>query len=78
MPRFLLNERQQMRWSEFVATLNEEEHRPLIMAVSTGLHESRLAADVLRDNGDVDELRWRIDAAFGWLEDARRLLSGTE
>jgi hypothetical protein len=33
-----------------------------------------VAAKIVRDDGEVDELRLRIETAIGWLEEARRVL----
>jgi hypothetical protein len=59
-----------MHWSEFAASLTDEECRRLVLAITTGLHETRLAAEVLRSNGDVDELRRRLATAGVWIRDA--------
>jgi hypothetical protein len=55
-----------MRWSEF----------RLVLAVTSGLHETRMAAETVTDDGDVDELRGRLDTAIAWLTEARTALDG--
>jgi hypothetical protein len=59
-----------MHRSEFAASLTYAGRRRLVLAITTGLHETRLAAEVLRNNGDVDELRQRLATAGVWIRDA--------
>jgi hypothetical protein len=63
-----------IRWSEFRPALLLSEHRRLVLGVTTALREAHVAAKIVRDDGDVDELRLRIETAIGWLEEARRVL----
>jgi hypothetical protein len=63
-----------MRWRDFAATLSPEDHRRAVLAVSAGLRETRLAAETVHDDGDLDELRRRLDLAIAWMTEARDLL----
>jgi hypothetical protein len=65
-----------MRFSDYVAHRSLEDHRRLVLAVTTGLHEARLAVEIVGGDGDVETLRERVAQAIVWLEDARRLLAG--
>jgi hypothetical protein len=67
-----------MRFLDFVAQQPLEDHRRLVLAVTTGLHEARLAAAVIQQDGDVESLRERVSTAITWLEEARKLLAGRD
>jgi hypothetical protein len=63
-----------MHFSDFIAGQPLDVHRRLVLAVTTGLHETRLAADVIQQDGDVESLRECVSTAITWLEEARGLL----
>jgi hypothetical protein len=65
-----------MHWSGFVAQLPENEHHRLVLALGNSLREIRLAALVPDRDGEIDELRQRLNAAIAWLVEARQALDG--
>ncbi len=65
-----------MQWSEFAAGLTEEDHRRLVLALGTGLHEARRAAEIADRDGDLDELRAHVAAALAWLNEIQAVLGG--
>jgi hypothetical protein len=65
-----------MRWSEYRDRLPLAKHRRLVLAVTSGLHEARMAAETVTEDGDLDELRGRLDTAVAWLTEARSALGG--
>jgi hypothetical protein len=47
----------------------------LVLGVTTAIREAGAAAEIVRGDGEVNELRLRMETAIGWLEEARRVLS---
>lgn len=66
-----------MTWNEHAASLSSDDHRRIVLAVVTSLHEVRLAAETVSQQGDLEEVRAHLDLALMWLTDARcRLRNG--
>jgi hypothetical protein len=64
-----------MRWQEHAETLTTEDHGRLVLDLIAGLHEARRAAEIVRDDGDLEALRGHLDAALCALTAARCRLS---
>lgn len=65
-------------WNEYTATLAEEDHRRLVIALRAGLVEARQASTVTTWNGDADEARRSVSTALTQLMERLALLAPRE
>jgi hypothetical protein len=63
-----------MTWNAFTATLSENDHKRLVIALGAGLQEARQASAVATGNGLLEDARRHVATALAHLEDVRVLL----
>jgi hypothetical protein len=63
-----------MLWSEFRRGLSNKDRQRLVLAIRTALRECSAAAEIIEDDGDLDDLRRRAFVAHVWLDEARQIL----